>query len=191
MDIINKFVITLVSTLILMSAVELISPDNSMKKYLKFVLGLILISVMLSPIIEFVNKGDKVITTLIKDYEKEFESINYSESIVNNKNIKEESLVKNINSNCERILKERFIDIDFTCDAKCEIDYEKMTFDLEKIEIEIKDNKVRKIEKIQIGEAKDNKENTEDDLQKKIKDYLSEELKISRNRIIVNYSEGG
>ena len=39
MDKINAFVITLVTTLIFMTAIELIGPDNSMKKYLKFVLG--------------------------------------------------------------------------------------------------------------------------------------------------------
>ena len=46
MDIINKYIATLVATLVFMTAVELIAPDNSLKKYLKFVMGLILISVL-------------------------------------------------------------------------------------------------------------------------------------------------
>ena len=59
MEEIKGFVITLVTMLILMTAIEFIAPDNNMKKYLKFVLGLILISVMLSPIISLFSKGEE------------------------------------------------------------------------------------------------------------------------------------
>ena len=55
MDEIKGFIITLVSMIILISAIELIAPDNSMKKYLKFVLGTILIAVMISPIVSISN----------------------------------------------------------------------------------------------------------------------------------------
>ena len=37
MEYLNNFVITLVATIIFMTAVEIIAPDNSMKKYIKFV----------------------------------------------------------------------------------------------------------------------------------------------------------
>ena len=47
MEYIKSFIETLVTIIILFSAIELISPNNSMKKYIKFVLGLILIVVML------------------------------------------------------------------------------------------------------------------------------------------------
>lgn len=43
MEALKKFVITLVTVLIFMSAVEMIAPSK-MKKYIKFVLGLILIN---------------------------------------------------------------------------------------------------------------------------------------------------
>ena len=59
MEYINNFVITLVATMIFMTAVDIISPDNSMKKYIKFVLGLILISVMINPIIKFFTGGEQ------------------------------------------------------------------------------------------------------------------------------------
>ena len=53
MEYLNNFIITLVATMIFMTSIEIIAPDNSMKKYIKFVLGLILISVMINPIIKF------------------------------------------------------------------------------------------------------------------------------------------
>ena len=65
MDYINNFVITLVATMIFMTAVEIISPDNSMKKYIKFVLGLILISVMINPIVIY---NSFFITLTLQDY---------------------------------------------------------------------------------------------------------------------------
>ena len=72
MELVNNFVVTLVTTLIFITAVEILGPDNSMKKYVKFVLGLILISVLLSPIIKFFSKGEGVVTMAIDKYEKEY-----------------------------------------------------------------------------------------------------------------------
>ena len=51
MELIKGFVTTLVTTLIFITAIELVGPDNSMKKYLKFVMGLILVAVLLNPIV--------------------------------------------------------------------------------------------------------------------------------------------
>ena len=53
MEYLNNFIITLVATMIFMTSIEIIAPDNSMKKYIKFVLGLILISAMINPIIKY------------------------------------------------------------------------------------------------------------------------------------------
>ena len=59
MEYLNNFIITLVATMIFMTSIEIIAPDNSMKKYIKFVLGLILISVMINPIINFLLVENK------------------------------------------------------------------------------------------------------------------------------------
>ena len=55
--------------MIFMTAIEIIAPDNSMKKYIKFVLGLILISVMINPIIKFFTGGEQEVINRIKRYE--------------------------------------------------------------------------------------------------------------------------
>ena len=72
MESISAFITTLVTTLILMTAVELIAPDNSIKKYINFVLGLILISVMLTPIVSLFSNGETKIINEINRYEKDF-----------------------------------------------------------------------------------------------------------------------
>ena len=68
MEEIKGFVITLVTMLILISAIELISPENSMKKYIKFVLGCILIAVMISPLINFLGDGEELLVNKIDSY---------------------------------------------------------------------------------------------------------------------------
>ena len=70
MKYINDFIVTLVIMMIFITAVEIIAPDNSMKKYIKFVLGLILISVMLNPIIYFFTKGEQSIIEAVESYEE-------------------------------------------------------------------------------------------------------------------------
>ena len=69
MEYLNNFIITLVATMIFMTSIEIIAPDNSMKKYIKFVLGLILISVMINPIIKFFTGGEQEVINRIKRYE--------------------------------------------------------------------------------------------------------------------------
>ena len=70
MEYLNNFIITLVATMIFMTAIEIIAPDNSMKKYIKFVLGLILIVVLLNPIVYLLTRGEEEIKTTIKKYEE-------------------------------------------------------------------------------------------------------------------------
>ncbi|MFQ9617688.1 MAG: stage III sporulation protein AF, partial [Clostridium butyricum] len=51
----KALVATLTTVLIFISAVEILAPDKKMKKYISFVLGLILISTILNPIVEFIT----------------------------------------------------------------------------------------------------------------------------------------
>lgn len=71
-DTLKNIVITLVTILIFISAVELISPNNKMKKYIQFILGLILITVILNPILQFISNGDKSVLDGIQTYEEVF-----------------------------------------------------------------------------------------------------------------------
>ena len=69
MELIKGFITTLVTTLIFITAIELVGPDNSMKKYLKFVMGLILVAVLLNPIVKFFTEGGTALTSIIEQYD--------------------------------------------------------------------------------------------------------------------------
>ena len=195
MEYLNNFIITLVATMIFMTAIEIISPDNSMKKYIKFVLGLILISVMINPIIKFFTGGEQEVINRIKRYE---DMLNLG--VTNEGESKEviekqkEAFKSNLNSNCDNLLKEKFSDKNFKSDIKCNINLSDMTYSIDSLEVGVRENGIRLVDKIRINvndesvEAVSNNEKI--DNEEEIKNYLSELFKIPIEKIKL-YSMGG
>ena len=186
MELLNKFVVTLVTTLIFITAVEMIAPDNSMKKYLKFVLGLILITVILNPILTIILNGEEELKDVISSYEREYNTDKKdekdSENIIK---IKEESFKENFNKNCESMLKQEFKDLEFKCDVDCLVDFNDNNFTINKLNIEIKDKRVKKVEKIEKVDINSNKDkgNKANKEYKDVVRFISKELNIDENKI--------
>ncbi len=183
MEVIKTFIVNLVTTLIFISAIELICPNNKMKKYIKFVLGLMLIAVILNPIITFFTKGEVFLEEAINSYEKEL-----SVSTLSKEDNKEEesyinkSFKENLNKNIEAILKEAFSKYDFKCKIECT--YNNTKFSFENISIGVSKKGIKKIKKVSL---EDNyKESYDEDL-KEIKTYLSKELQVSEDIIEIYY----
>ena len=195
MEYLNNFIITLVATMIFMTAIEIIAPDNSMKKYIKFVLGLILISVMINPIIKFFTGGEQEVINRIKRYE---DMLNLG--VTNEGESKEviekqkEAFKSNLNSNCDNLLKEKFSDKDFKSDIKCNIKLSDMTYSIDSLEVGVRENGIRLVDKIRInvnGESEEAVSNNKKiDNEEEIKNYLSELFKIPIEKIKL-YSMGG
>lgn len=186
MELLNKFVITLVTILIFITAVEMIAPDNSMKKYLKFVLGLILITVILNPILTIILNGEEELKDVISSYEREYNTAKKdekdSENIIK---IKEESFKENFNKNCENMLKQEFKDLEFKCNIDCLVDFNDNNFTINKLNIEIKDKRVKKVEKIEKIDIDSNKDkgNKANKEYKDVVRFISKELNIDENKI--------
>ncbi|MEF2821523.1 MAG: stage III sporulation protein AF [Clostridium sp.] len=195
MEYLNNFIITLVATMIFMTAIEIISPDNSMKKYIKFVLGLILISVMINPIIKFFTGGEQEVINRIKRYE---DMLNLG--VTNEGESKEviekqkEAFKSNLNSNCDNLLKEKFSDKNFKSDIKCNINLSDMTYSIDSLEVGVRENGIRLVDKIRINVNDESEEavsnNEKIDNEEEIKNYLSELFKIPIEKIKL-YSMGG
>ena len=195
MEYLNNFIITLVATMIFMTSIEIIAPDNSMKKYIKFVLGLILISVMINPIIKFFTGGEQDVINRIKRYE---DMLNLG--VTNEGESKEviekqkEAFKSNLNSNCDNLLKEKFSDKDFKSDIKCNINLSDMTYSIDSLEVGVRENGIRLVDKIRINVNDESEEavsnNEKIDNEEEIKNYLSELFKIPIEKIKL-YSMGG
>ena len=195
MEYLNNFIITLVATMIFMTSIEIIAPDNSMKKYIKFVLGLILISVMINPIIKFFTGGEQEVINRIKRYE---DMLNLG--VTNEGESKEviekqkEAFKSNLNSNCDNLLKEKFSDKNFKSDIKCNINLSDMTYSIDSLEVGVRENGIRLVDKIRINVNDESEEavsnNEKIDNEEEIKNYLSELFKIPIEKIKL-YSLGG
>ncbi|MFT8348285.1 stage III sporulation protein AF [Clostridium saccharoperbutylacetonicum] len=189
-DVLKNIVITIVTVLIFISAVEIMVPNDKMKKYVNFVLGLILISVILSPIVKFLSNGDKEIVNSIKSYEEifsdnqnKFKSDNVSTLKNNGKeDTKKELFIRNFNKNCEDLLKNKFKEMTFKSELECDVDFNNITFNIKKLRIGIADRKVNKIKKVKINKEKtDNKEENEE--YSEVVNYISNQLDIPKEKI--------
>ena len=183
MELIKGFVTTLVTTLIFITAIELVGPDNSMKKYLKFVMGLILVAVLLNPIVKFFSQGETALTSIIDQYDKEIEEgISKDDTTIATQELRED----NFNKNCINKLSKEFKDMTFESDLDCTVDFDNMTCQINELRIGISEKGVKKVKEVKIGEEeKEVKE--EDSTQKEVKDFLSDELEISKDKIVVYY----
>lgn len=187
MDEIKSFVVTLVSMLILMTAIELISPDNSMKKYLKFVLGTILIAVMITPIISIVGSNEEDLPKKIDEYISLMENRSSNTDSFYEQDIQEDTFKKNLEDNCNILLKENFENLDFKTSIKCNINMNDITYSISEVKIEMKDKDISTVQKIIIGKDSESKEvsstNEENIKENEIINYLSQTLNIPKDKI--------
>lgn len=188
MEYIKDFIIALVSTIIFITAVEIISPDKPIKKYIKFVLNLILVSVLLTPIVYIFTKGEDKIVNSIKSYEEylfEGDGIASSELATEER---EEAFKENLNKNCNKILQDEFTNEKFDCEVIGTLDMNNMTYTIEKVNVGVKDNKIKLIEKVTIDTSKTAEAISTDDEVKNSEEiilYLTEKLNIDKEKIDV------
>lgn len=188
----KNIVTTLVTMLIFISAVEIIAPDDKMKKYIKFILGLILISVILNPIINFISNGEKNIGASIESYEAAFSNnktdIDNMETTKDNQGIndsRKKAFISNYNKNCDNLLRSKFKNMTFKSEIDCNVNFSDMTLNVKKLKIGIGENKVNKIKKVII---KSKEQSNEQDVNKEyaeIVDFASNELNIPKEKIEV------
>ena len=186
MEYIKSFIETLVTIIILFSAIELISPNNSMKKYIKFVLGLILIVVMLNPIIDFFTEGEDKIVSTIKEYENILSKDTKTSSDVAVSNEVEDVFIENLNKNSAAELAEAFPDYTFVCNIDCNIDLSNYSYNISHAKIGISTGKIQdveKIEKVEISNDNQTESKVYSDDEQKIVSYVSNMLGVSEEKI--------
>lgn len=196
METLKGIVTTLTTVLIFISAVELIAPKNKTKKYVSFVLGLILISVILNPIVKLISNGENSIESGIESYTSVFsndENKIKSESDPNtsfesnndNEDTRKAAFIKNFNKNCESMLKNKYPDMTFKSYVDCDVDFNNIKINIKKLRIGIKDKKIKKIQTIKIG--KDEQNDAEDCSAEygEIITYAAEQLNVPKEKIEV------
>ncbi len=184
------WVINICTAVFFITAVEMILPDNKMKKYAKFVLGLILITVIMNPIIKifnndfnlesYVNSASKYFEE--KEYTKDYDKYKIS-SIDNTVNV----FSKNLENLCIEKLREKFPKDNYEVIVDAGYDTEKENFVINTINVGITEGKVKKIKKIKINDSKEVSSSEIEDYKKSntIKEYLSQLMNVPTDKIKV------
>jgi stage III sporulation protein AF len=173
------------------TAVEMILPDNNMKKYAKFVLGLMLIVVIINPIIKIFDKNFDL-------YSYSNKAISYMESSTTDMNIKKykdiniinttENFRKNLEKQCIINLEEVYPENQYNADVEIIYDDKSGLFNINSVEIGISDKGVKNIKSIEINTKSVNTSKKDVLLGEqgdKIKRILSSKFQISNDIITV------
>ncbi len=191
-EFLKSWIITICIAVFFTTAVQMILPDGTIKKYCNFVLGLIVFIVMLNPIVKLFNNNldinslIKSSTTFIEentntkeDYEK-YRNENMSNTMNNFKKKLEKQFVNDLEGSFEGDKYKADIQVTYDEDANL--------FVINNVDIGINDGNVERVKKIQIGDdsiAVDNQNEIDVTKVKDVKDFVSSKYNIEKNKINV------
>jgi stage III sporulation protein AF len=187
----KDWIINICTAVFFITAVEMILPDNNMKKYAKFVLGLILITILINPLVMLLNKGNDISAFIGKsintfnDFELNSKKEDYREQSLNDTL---QVFARNVQDTCTKKLKEKYPNINYKVKANVTYNKEKDEFEIKELEIGVAGGgKVEKVQKVEVKPSSNFNETSriESEMSGEIKEYLSTELKLSKSIISV------
>ena len=187
----REWLISICTAVFFITAVEIILPDNSMKKYAKFVLGLILITVFINPIIKIFDRNFDISTytaNVVENFDKKKTENEFKQYKEKNLNDTLEVFELNLQTSCEKKLKEKYPDSNYKVEVNAAYDSENDKLAIKDIKVGVKDGSIEKIKKIKIsGESKsvNSEDNMDNEKSTDIKKYLSNELNVSKDVILI------
>lgn len=186
----RSWIVSICTAVLFITAIEIILPDNKLKKYAKFVLGLILITVLIKPIVRIFDKNYNI-NTYAQNAEKVFEQDyknNYNKLKAKNTDNTLKAFQLNLKTICESKLKEKFPKDNYVVDVDAAYAEETGTFEIRSIKIEVHDKRIKSIKKVIIDKNSagvNDKQMVDNKLSNSIKELLSNELGVSKDIIAV------
>lgn len=191
MDSFRSWVITICAGVIFITAVEIILPDNSLKKYAKFVLGLILMTAIINPIVKFFTGGYINVSSYLNDYQNIIENEekkSQSNDEVNLNNTKK-VFEKNIENIVMSALKNDYPKDTFEVEVNTEYNKEENLFSINKVIIKYNKGGIRtvqKIPKVQIGKDEQEGEEEQEIDDKDMKSLIAKTLNVKTQAIHIH-----
>lgn len=190
----GRWIVTICVAVFFATAVQMILPDNSLKKYCNFVLGLIVFVVMISPLANFFNK-DITIDKLIEQSTMEVFS-NDAANSTNYQEIRDSSMSTTLKVFKEKLevqlsqdLSKEFAGDEFKVSVDASYDDKLQTFIINSVEVGINDSSIKKVEEVVIGGDKTvSTSKQEEELGKygeEVKWYISSHYEIDENNIFI------
>jgi stage III sporulation protein AF len=186
----KNWIINICTAIFFITAVEMILPSNSMKKYTKFVLGLILITVLINPIVKLFDKNfdiDSYVNTASKYFEEKQYKQDYDKYKNNNIDNTAQVFSNNLGKICIQKLQEKFPKDNYEVFPKVKYDSNEEKFIVDEIKVEVNEGRIKNIKKVDIKDTKEVnvKEVLNKEKNKEIIEYLSEVLNIPKDKIKV------
>lgn len=186
----REWLIGICTAVFFITAVEMILPDNSLKKYAKFVLGLILITVFINPLIKIFDRNFDINTytsNAIKAFDTKKTENEFQKYKEKSKNDTLEVFKLNLQTNCEKKLKEKYPDSNYKVQVEVSYDDNNDKLIIKEVKVGVKDGSIEKIKKIKIGDESKTVDNGDKQINNEksqaIKKYLGDELSISKDVI--------
>ncbi len=172
----GKWIITICVAIFFSTAVQMILPDNSLKKYCNFVLGLIVFVVILSPILKIFNEELQVNKIIQESADLVFNDRgerNYEEYRQANINSTLERFKNNLEKQCVADLEKNFKGDRYSAKVNAAYDNE---------------SSVERVKKVQIGDESvqvDNQDSSTDKKSMEVRNFISSTYDIDEENIYV------
>lgn len=182
MENIKSYILIIAVAIVFFSTVRLLLPNDSLKKYINLVFGLLLIGIVIDPITKFMLNIsiDKEVNEFYNNLEKKYSNTTLNTYAKKDKDLTITTFKNNLDESIKNLLKKNFQDIEFEVDTK--IQYKDKEVLIEDVSVTYYSGIVKPIEKVTIGDTREKKE-VLDKEGADIKKFLCDELKIESNKI--------
>jgi len=190
LDALRNWILNISTAIFFITAVELILPNNSTKKYAKFILGLILITVVINPLIKVYDKNFNI-NSYVNSATKYFEEKKFKDDYEKYKKSSIEKTAEVFSSNLGEMtgakLEEKFKKYKFKVTIDSVYQEEKGKYEISGIKVGVNEGSIKKIEKIKVGDSKEvsSKDTLSKELEGTIVEFISKELNIDKQKIMV------
>lgn len=188
MVLIKSWIGNICAALIFLTAVELILPDNNLKKYSKLVLGLILMIVVINPLLSLLNKDINIDSAIDKYVNNEYTANIQKDYKLKNVEVTEKKFNENLKLSLTELLKDEFGDCKFNIEVSSSYNEKKEMVEIKEINIGYSDKSISNIEKVKINGKSTpalKSVNTKDIKSEKIKASIEIKTKIPIDKINV------
>lgn len=195
MNELKNYINTIVVAMVFITFIEILMPDSSMKKYTKIVLGLLVMTIILNPVLNFLKKDFSLAGYSFK-YQNQLNSIYLKKqaSEYNDKQSEQISKLYRINLENqiaqtvkkEANIKNLKVDVDIVDDVKSD------NFgQIKKISLVIYDGikSVEKIEKIDIGSSREVKSQMDSSRYESLRNKLAAMYDVRKDNISINENQ--
>lgn len=174
MDGIKTWVISISSVLIFITAVEMILPDNDIKKYAKFVFGIIIAITVITPLINFIYKGPDEFQRQLNNYiEHDLEQS--AQAVPTYTNV---PFNQKMEDSIKHILKDKYPDNNFEVKYEGEVSKEDYSVCTNYVEVSVGYKGIKPIKDVELSKDEDYNEEFNE-----IRDYLAQVLKVDKDKI--------